>query len=71
MIENFDDFLEAKYPEIRNGIQESVNDAFQSLSDNGVELDAQVISLSSAIAFNTTCEILRAYDSYVNEHKNQ
>ncbi|EQC72234.1 hypothetical protein HSISS2_2072 [Streptococcus sp. HSISS2] len=43
----------------------------KSLVDNGIELDSEVVAISSAIAFNTTCEILRAYDSYVQEHKNQ
>lgn len=68
---NFDDFLEAKYPEIRAGINESVNEALKSLADNGIELDSEVVAISSAIAFNTTCEILKAYDSYVEKHKNQ
>ncbi len=71
MIENFDDFLEAKYPEIRSGINESVSEALKSLADNGVEFDSEVVAISSAIAFNTTCEILKAYDSYVQEHKNR
>ena len=68
---NFDDFLEAKYPEIRVGINESVSEALKSLADNGIELDSEVVAISSAIAFNTTCEILKAYDSYVEKHKNQ
>lgn len=68
---NFDDFLEAKYPEIRAGINESVSEALKSLADNGIELDSEVVAISSAIAFNTTCEILKAYDSYVEKHKNQ
>lgn len=68
---NFDDFLEAKYPEIRAGINESVSEALKSLADNGIELDSEVVAISSAIAFNTTCEILKAYDSYVGKHKNQ
>lgn len=71
MIENFDDFLEAKYPEIRSGINESVSESLKSLVDNDIELDSEVVAISSAIAFNTTCEILRAYDSYVQKHKNQ
>jgi hypothetical protein len=68
---DFDDFLEAKYPEIRAGINESVSEALKSLADNGIELDSEVVAISSAIAFNTTCEILKAYDSYVEKHKNQ
>lgn len=68
---NFDDFLEAKYPEIRAGINESVSEVLKSLADNGIELDSEVVAISSAIAFNTTCEILKAYDSYVEKHKNQ
>ena len=68
---NFDDFLEAKYPEIRAGINESVSEALKSLADNGIELDSEVVAISSAIAFNTTCEILKAYDSYIEKHKNQ
>lgn len=68
---NFDDFLEAKYPEIRAGINESVSEALKSLADNGIELDSEVVAISSAIAFNTTCEILKVYDSYVEKRKNQ
>lgn len=68
---NFDDFLEAKYPEIRAGINESVSEALKSLADNGIELDSEVVAISSTIAFNTTCEILKAYDLYVEKHKNQ
>lgn len=68
---DFDNFLEAKYPEIRAGINESVSEALKSLADNGIELDSEVVAISSAIAFNTTCEILKAYDSYVEKHKNQ
>ena len=68
---DFDRFLEAKYTEIRTGINESVSEAFQSISDNGVELDSNVVAISSTIAFNTTCEILKAYDSYITENRNQ
>lgn len=68
---DFDEFLEAKYAEIRSGINESVSEAFKSIADNGVELDSDVIAISSTIAFNTTCEILKAYDLYVQEHKNR
>lgn len=43
MIENFDDFLEAKYPEIRSGINESVSEALKSLVDKGIEsIDAEL-----------------------------
>ena len=68
---NFDDFLEAKYPEIRAGINESVSEALKSLADNGIELDSEVVAISSAIAVNTTCGILIAHDSYVGKHKDQ
>ena len=68
---NFDDFLEAKYEDIRSGINESVSEAFKTISNNGIELDSNVVAISSTIAFNTTCEILKAYDSYMTENKNQ
>lgn len=45
MIENFDDFLEAKYPEIRSGINESVSEALKSLADNGIEFDSEVVAV--------------------------